>query len=566
MSEHKYIGPAEDDYDSVLETLDEPHGVIAVDTETINVKNQTIIGIGIAYGPHRLYVRTFPDVSPLVPYVMWKISRPDITKVYHNLFFDIRALTQLAEEEGLNPPDETNLADTSIMAKVSGYGAALDETSIELLGYTNEFHIKELLLEAGRGATMLDVDFDKVAIKCLNDCYATINLYHTFKLTPAQEDCYEVDMRMAKLLLRMERRGLRLHQPLLLETRERLKRETVRLKDLCAQEGFNPGSPQQVGYVLASRGNILPFTKSRRSLRTDDETLSELDDDLAQTVLDYRKASKLLGTYVEPWVGADRAYTHFRMDLSTGRLASFDRNLQNIPPEMRGVFLPDNEVFSWFDYSQIELRVVANLSHDKALLDAFATGVSPHEVTRTNLWPASTRYNADGSDTEAYLKSKTFNFAMIYDAAVPTLAKRTKTTKEQAASLRWQWLNTYHGVADFMKKRQADDSPYAETLYGRRMRLPTIESLKRDTLQPKPDRAYQSHIDKTKINYVVQGTAADIMKRAALLVEEAGSVDSRLQVHDEWLVDGYFVFPRELEFICPEFHTPFAQYFGTSWK
>ena len=560
MTELAYIGPETGDRDAVLATLTAQHWpVIAVDTETINTKNQTIICIGLAYGPHRLYIQTFPELCDAVPQVMHMIASPNITKVYHNVFFDYRALAELAYDEGFAEPDLTNIADTSLMAKVSGHSASLDEVSGELLNYHNEYSIKELLAEAGRGSTMLDVPFEKTAAKCLNDVYATRALYDKFQLTEAMKDCYDVDIKMARLLLHMEKRGLALHQPMLVAKQEYLKREMLRLSDICAAEGFNPGSGQQVGYVLASRGNILPFTKSRRQLRTDEEALEELDDSLAQTVLDYRKSQKLLGTYVEPWIGQDRAYTKFRMDLSTGRLASFDRNLQNIPPDMRAVFKPDKDVFSWMDLSQIELRVLANLSHDKELLAAFAQGISPHELTCQEFWPGASK------DSAEYLRAKTFNFAMVYDASIPTLAKRTKITREQATSLRGRWLSLYSGVAEFMRERSADPSLYAESLYGRRMLLPTIDGLKRDTPYPKPDRAYQSHIDKVKINYVIQGTAADIMKRVALKIAE-DNIDSRLQVHDEWVVDGYYHFPDELENICPDFKTPFSQYFGATWR
>src|SRR5690606_30828500 len=109
-------------------------------------------------------------------------------------FFDIRALTEIAEEEGFANPDVTNIIDTSIMAKVSGHGASLEENSVQLLGYSNEYSIKGLLAEAGRGATMLDVPFEKVAAKCLNDVYATYNLVDKFNLTEAQKDCYETDI------------------------------------------------------------------------------------------------------------------------------------------------------------------------------------------------------------------------------------------------------------------------------------------------------------------------------------------------------------------------------------
>ena len=546
MVDYAYIGPCTGDREAVIATLTEQHWPeIAVDTEAITVKNQTIIGIGLMYGPHRLYVRTFPELTDAVPIVMHLISRPDITKIYHNCFYDLRALTELADEEGFVEPDVSNLIDTSFMAKVSGRSAALEDNSRELLNFSNEYSIKELLAEAGRGATMLDVPFEKVAKKCLNDVWATYNLASAFNLTPAQRDCYEVDIKMARLLLHMEGKGLLLDQPKLSETRERLKRSVVQLADICSAEGFNPGSPQQVGYVLASRGNILPFTKSRRSLRTDDETLSDCDDPLAQTVLDYRKATKLLGTYVEPWIGKERASTHFRMDLSTGRIASFDRNLQNIPPDMRGIFLPDDMVWSWFDYSQIELRCLAAIAGDSTMTMAYANGQDLHQMT------------ADAAGVSRQ-DAKTFNFAKVYGASDRMLARRTTVPKERIRELRAAWDKLYPDAAYWINSRMRTHGDTVETYYGRKMLLPQEKE------GMNTGRGFEIHVANCAVNYSVQGTAADIMKRAMLHLDD--SPDFRLQIHDEALVNGYYDFNnRGLESICPDIPTPIEAKFGPLW-
>ena len=542
MAEYIYIGPSDDP----LSTLDSYWPVIAVDTETISLKNQVCIGIGIMFGPHRLYVQTYPELTEIATKVMWLISRPDITKVYHNVFYDYRVLCDLAEEEGLNIPDLTNIADTSLMAKVSGHSASLEDSSIELLNFSNEYSIKGLLAEAGHRATMLDVPIEMVAAKCLNDVYATYNLRDKFNLTPAMEDCYNVDLEMVRVLLKMELQGLALHQPLLLEHQERLKRKMLRLGDVCAVEGFNPGSSQQVGYVLATRGNILPFTKGRKQLRTDEEVLEELDDPLAQVVLDYRSAQKLLGTYVEPWVGKERATTHFRMDLSTGRLASFDRNLQNIPPEMRAIFKPDNVVFSWFDYSQIELRTLAHMTGDKVMLEAYENNYDLHQMTADVAGVS----RADG---------KTFNFAKVFGASNRMLARKTSVPAAQIPVLREAWDKLYPDAARWISNQMYNHGATVESLYGRKMQLPLAKDGVSNT------RAFEIHVGNCAVNYPIQGTAADIMKRAIIQISKDGP-DMRLQIHDELLIDGYYQFDKGLESVCPEFKTPFEAKFGPVWK
>ena len=551
-----YRGPASTN-DELVERLQQiPYetGIIAVDTETISIKDLTCIGIGLQVSPtESFYIEVWPDPSDLLSIVTGLIADTKITKLYFNANFDFRVLEFLHETDGCPLPDYINIADASIAAQIQGQTShSLDDLSLDLLNTTNEYSISGLLdiarLEEGRrSVSMLDVPFEAVATKCLNDVWATWHLWEKLQHTwPNQQnkECYDIDIALIPVLKSMERKGLLLDKEVVESEYVRLRREVMGYSDICSDMGFNPGSGQQVGYILASRGNILPFTKSRKQLRTDEESLSDIDDPIAKLVLQYRKAVKLLGTYIEPWRGQDRAHTCFRIDLSTGRLASFDRNLQNIPPSMRQVFSPDRDYFSWLDFSQIEMRILAWMSGDPTMLDAYKLGIDIHALTQLELWPGS-----DVKDEAKRLVAKTFNFAMAYNANTYTLAKHTKLPERICYEFRQRWLNLYRKVWEYMETRARDTSTYATTDFGRRMSLPSL------------DTSPQTHIDKCKINYAIQGTAADIIKRAMLKV----GGDLRLQVHDELVFDGDMTLGEELTHIHPDIYTPYNTYKEKKW-
>ena len=528
---------------------------IAVDTETISIKDKTCIGIGIQWSDtESLYISVWPDESNLLIPVLNLIANSHITKIYFNSNFDFGILEFLHQTDSTPLPDYTNFQDAYYAAQIQGLSDhSLEGLSSSLIRYNNSYSIQGLLEQArvdeGRSqVTMLDVDPELVAEKCLNDVYATWHVWNklnTMWPNLQNKECYEIDIKLIPVLKSMERKGLLLDQELIDKLYIEYKQQSMGLLNICANEGFNPGSNQQVGYILASRGNILPFTRSKRQLQVDEDTLGECEDPLAQVILQYRKAVKLLSTYIDPWRGEERAYTRFRIDLSTGRLASYDRNLQNIPPTMRVVFRPDSSIFQWLDYSQIEMRLFAFMSHDTVMMEAYNNNQDIHALTQLALWPGS-----DTKDEAKRLVAKTFNFAMVYEANIYTLAKQTNLPTNLLYQFRNRWLTLYKQGWQYMEDRMQDDSTYAVSDFGRRMSLPSIE------FTP------QTHIDKAKINYPIQGTAADIIKRAMLKV----GGDLRLQVHDELVFDGEVSLGEELSRIHPEIFTPYNTYTGEKWK
>lgn len=558
----RYLGPNQDENaDTLLDRLhNPPSGIISVDTETISLKDTTCIGIGIAPNPQEaFYIPVLPEPSEILPQVMGLLNRPDIKKLYHSAYYDLNTLRDLAQSEQLPEPDVWNIEDTATMAKVTGHVAALEDLGRDVLGIDDLFSIQELLaetrIETGkRSVNMLDVDIERVGAKCSNDIRTTWQLfeYLNSKLTPETKDCYEVDRRLTSVLQIVQQRGLALRKEKIEEYYGKYQREANYFRAECDKLGFNPASPQQVGYMLAVRGTVLPYTKSRKGLKTDKDTLRKLDDPLAHMILAFRVVQKLLSSYIIPWRDADRAYTHFRLDLATGRLASFLRNLQNVPPGIRDIFRADSGMWTWADLNQIEMRTFAWFSQDPVMMKAYADGIDIHGVT-AELFPDKSRDRA-----------KTFNFAMIFGGEANTLADKTGLPLEAATTYRNGWLSLYEGCNQWMKEQKAKDDDCAETLFGRQMLVPTEEFL--ITQRNMSSRSARKHIDSCRINYPIQGTAADKVKRDILYCWDNGIGDAyRLQVHDEHLLDGDIEFPEELNHTL-DFETPYDVKRGMNWE
>ncbi|KKL23135.1 hypothetical protein LCGC14_2428420, partial [marine sediment metagenome] len=339
---------------------------------------------------------------------------------------------------------------------------------------------------------------------------------------------------------------------------KKLSEERVFLEGVCEKEGFNPGSPQQVGFALADRGSFLPFTKSKKQLKTGNDILTGLSDPMAIIILKHRSVVKLLGNNVKPWLGLDkegvahpheRAYTHFYLDTSTGRLKSSDRDLQNIPAAIREIFAPDSGTWSSLDDTQIEMRMLAHLSGDPVMLKAYEEGDDIHAATQMRLWPKTSL-----DDKEVRRRVKVFNFEMTFGGGVYALVRSTGLPKAVVAEYTEEWLSLYNVLAAWLEE-QAAEGPYigyVETVYGRRCRLPPL------------DRGTFGHIGRCARNYGAQGSAADAVKRQMLLCDEYG-MDQALQIHDEILVDGKVDFPPELAQVHPTIPIPFKTYQGAVW-
>jgi len=527
-----YYGQYEPHSRMYKEYLADPK-IIGIDVETISLKERIAIEVGISVQPLlSFYFPLFPEPSPVTPWHLLK--DPAITKVFHNALFDLGCMREYEI-------DNSNIKDTSVMSHLLGFSSSRLVDLAPAVGM--EVHAVPELLD--KGQVMLDLEPSVVAKKCMQDSGATLALF--YQLLPHIDISYfNTEMELIPILIDMSFRGLLIDQEARQKLEERLEAEVEYYLNLCEGEGFNPGSPQQVGYILAKREAYkvfykLPFTKGRKGLDTSEEKLMKMDDPMATIVLGYREKSKLLSTYIRPWRNEDRAYTRFHLDAITGRVSSTERNMQNIPKgEPRGIFLPDSGIFTDWDFSQVELRTLAHVSGDREMQYVFESGGDIHQTT---------------SDFMGILRglAKNVNFAMIYGATDETIADTAKIRSiQRAKQLKEMWFAKYREAGDWIQTVQVEafDNPWSETVFGRRIRLPDIEEEGADRIMRKA------------VNYPIQGSAAEILKRALILCKH---LPMALQVHDEILVDGRFDIPKGLEEIAP-FQTPVDTKYLDRWE
>ena len=357
----------------------------------------------------------------------------------------------------------------------------------------------------------------------------------------------EVEMPLTAVLAEMEINGIRLDTKELQKVQHELEERLVTLeKDIYALAGepFNIASPRQVGDILFGKMQIMDKPKKTKTGQyvTNEETLNALraDNPIVGKILDHRALKKLLGTYVEALprlINSHTAHLHTTFNqcvTATGRLSSSDPNLQNIPvrtedgKEIRRCFLPEEgEDFLSADYSQVELRIMASLSGDEHMIEAFRTGQDIHAATSAKI----NHKAIDEVTREERSKAKSANFGIIYGISAFGLAQGLGIDRKEAKQLIDNYFKEFPNVADYIErcKEDARTAGYAITIMGRRRYLPDINSR---------NGTVRAFAERNAVNAPIQGTAADIMKVAMVNVwrrlhREGMHAHLLLQVHDE---------------------------------
>ena len=357
----------------------------------------------------------------------------------------------------------------------------------------------------------------------------------------------EVEMPLTAVLAEMEINGIRLDTKELQKVQRELEERLVTLeKDIYALAGepFNIASPRQVGDILFGKMQIMDKPKKTKTGQyvTNEETLNALraDNPIVGKILDHRALKKLLGTYVEALprlINSHTAHLHTTFNqcvTATGRLSSSDPNLQNIPvrtedgKEIRRCFLPEEgEDFLSADYSQVELRIMASLSGDEHMIEAFRTGQDIHAATSAKI----NHKAIDEVTREERSKAKSANFGIIYGISAFGLAQGLGIDRKEAKQLIDNYFKEFPNVADYIErcKEDARTAGYAITIMGRRRYLPDINSR---------NGTVRAFAERNAVNAPIQGTAADIMKVAMVNVwrrlhREGMHAHLLLQVHDE---------------------------------
>ena len=357
----------------------------------------------------------------------------------------------------------------------------------------------------------------------------------------------EIEMPLVPVLAYIERNGVRIDTEALKETSRHF---TIRMREIeeeiykLAGTEFNVSSPKQVGEVLFDRLKIVEKAKKTKTGQyvTSEEVLESLKGkhEIVGKILEHRGLKKLLGTYIDalpelinPKTG--RIHTSFNQTVTaTGRLSSSNPNLQNIPvrnedgKEIRKAFIPDDgcEFFS-ADYSQIELRIMAHLSEDENMIEAFREEQDIHAATAAKIY----KINIDEVSREQRSKAKTANFGIIYGISVFGLAERLNVDRKEAKELIDGYFENYPKVKAYMDKsiRSARDKGYIETIFKRKRYLPDINSR---------NAVVRGYAERNAINAPIQGSAADIIKVAMIRIykrfmDEGIKSKMILQVHDE---------------------------------
>lgn len=538
--------------------------ILSFDTETTstNAIDAELVGLSFA-------VEEFKAVYVAVPAEreaaqrMVDIFRPlyedeHIMKVGQNIKYDYEVLRRYGIEVR-GPMFDTMLAHYIVQPELHHNMDYMAET---LLGYQT-IHIDQLIGPRGKGQrSMRDLQPQEVYEYAAEDADVTLRLKNVLEQKLKEVDgerlFYDIEMPLVPVLAEMELTGVCLDTAALAETGKNFNHRLAEYEQKIyaeAGETFNISSPKQVGDILFGKMKIVDKPKKTKTGQyvTSEEVLTQLRSraPIVDDILSYRGLKKLLGTYVEalprlinPRTG--HIHTCFNQAITaTGRLSSSDPNLQNIPirdddgKEIRKSFVPEPGcLFFSADYSQIELRIMAHLSQDEHMLDAFRSGTDIHAATAAKIWHVP----VEEVTPEQRKKAKQANFGIIYGISTYGLAQRMNISNSEARQLIDDYFATFPRVKAYMDEAIAicREKGYAETIYHRRRYLPDIASR---------NATVRGFAERNAINAPIQGSEADIIKVAMIHIFKRFATEglrSRmiLQVHDEL---NFSVYPEERE-------------------
>lgn len=538
--------------------------ILSLDTETTSTSaiDAELVGLSFSVAEHEAYYVAVPsnqnEAQAMVNIFKPLYENEDIVKVGQNIKYDYMVLRRYGIDlQG--PMFDTMLAHYIVQPELRHNMDYMAET---LLNYKT-IHIDELIGQKGKNQkSMRDLSPAEICDYAAEDADITLQLRNVLepqlKEVGGERLFYDIEMPLVKVLADMELNGVCLDTESLSETRrvftERMQAYERHAYELAGEE-FNISSPKQVGDILFEKMKIVDKAKKTKTGQyvTSEEVLMQLKDraPIVEDILNYRGMKKLLSTYVEalpklinPRTG--HIHTSFNQAVTaTGRLSSSDPNLQNIPvrdddgKEIRKCFIPEAGCrFFSADYSQIELRIMAHLSGDENMIEAFREGFDIHRATAAKIW----KENISDVTDEQRKKAKQANFGIIYGITTYGLAQRMGIENAEARQLIDDYFRTFPKVQAYMEeaKEQAREKGYAETMFGRRRYLPDITSR---------NGTVRGFAERNAINAPIQGSEADIIKIAMIRIwrrfkDENIRSKMILQVHDEL---NFSVYPEEVE-------------------
>ena len=537
---------------------------VSFDTETTstNAIDAELVGLSFSVKEKEAYYvpvsSNREEAEKIVNIFKPLYENEEILKIGQNMKYDIEVLANYGVEVRGKMFD-TMIAHYLIQPETRHN---MDDMAETYLDYKT-IRIEELIGPKGKGQkSMRDLQPSEVYEYAAEDADITLQLKNKLEPELKKRGAYDlfcnIEMPLMPVLAEMEMNGVRIDTQSLKETSrtltERMHEIEQRIHELAGME-FNIASPKQVGEVLFEKMKIVEKAKKTKTGQyvTNEEVLQSLKGkhEIVADILEHRGLKKLLGTYVDalpklinPRTG--RIHTSFNQTVTaTGRLSSSDPNLQNIPvrgedgKEIRKAFVPEPgcEFFS-ADYSQIELRVMAHLSGDENMIEAFREGHDIHAATAAKIY----KETIDEVSRDQRTKAKRANFGIIYGITVFGLAERLEISRDEAKKLIEGYFENFPKVKEYMDKsiQMARANGYAETLFHRRRYLADINS---------HNATVRGFAERNAINAPIQGTAADIIKVAMINVyrrfrKEGIKSKMILQVHDEL---NFSVLPEEKE-------------------
>ncbi len=543
------------------------------DTETTGLDTLTaeLIGIAFALEPGEAWFVKLPEEREACLEVLEEFAvlfgSDQHEKIGHNLKYDIQVLMNYGMQVR-GPWFDTMIAHYLLQPETRHN---MDFLAESLLGYST-IKLETLIGKRGKGQrTLRSVEDEVIRDYACEDADITLQLAHKFRPQLKEEGSerlyHTTEAPLLEVLAVMERNGVKVDVPALQEYSKKLLKEVVDLEERIYEYAgvtFNIASPKQLGEVLFDRLKISPAPKKTktRQYSTGEEVLSKLVNHhpIVGEILEYRSLTKLKSTYVDtfpqlihPVTG--RVHTSYNQAVTaTGRLSSNNPNLQNIPirtdrgREIRKAFIAgcSDRVLLAADYSQIELRIIAHLSGDEQMQEAFRSGTDIHTATASGI------YGVEIEDVTSTHRryAKTVNFGIIYGISAFGLAERLGIARWEATEIIEEYFRQYPGVKGYMESQVelAREQGYVETMLGRRRYLRDINS---------GNSFMRQFAERNAINAPIQGTSADMIKVAMVTIHRAFSERGLrslmiMQVHDELVFDVYRSELEEVEGIVTE--------------
>ena len=564
--ENKYFLINNNEKLNKLISLIKKTGYFAIDTETnsLNIEEANLVGVSIAVNENSAYyipinhknlednkrVKEQIKESEIIKLLEPICNDPSILKIGHNIKYDLRIL----EKYGLKL---TSIADTMLLSYAVDNGVTkhnMDDLAYLHFNHTN-IKFKELVGSGKKEITFDFVEISKALDYAAEDALITLKLYEFLNNRVKNEKgnfvYSEIDLPLISVLSSIEKNGIKVNTKYLNQLSEEFQKDSLVLEKKIykfAGKNFNIGSPKQLGEILFVDLNIQGGKKTKSgTYSTDSSTLSNLSDrgyEIASLILDWRELTKLKSTYTDALQNQatknnSRVHTSYGVaNTLTGRLSSNDPNLQNIPirtnngRKIRKAFICDpNKILMSFDYSQIELRLAAEISGDKNFIKAFKNNEDIHSSTASQIFNVRT----EKLDSEMRRKAKAINFGILYGISPYGLAKQLSVTNSEAKNYIEDYFNKYPKIKKYMDDQIqfAKTNLYVETMFGRRCNIKSIND---------KNFSVRGFAERQAINAPIQGTAADVIKLAMIELNKlitADDLDAKilLQVHDELIFE-----------------------------